>query len=65
MKKGYILHPKNRQKKNEHNTKPVPETTNPFVHHPPKSSNAILSFGTPKSSNNLITAAFIMGGPQK
>ena len=33
--------------------------------YPPKSSNAIFSSGTPKSSKVLITEAFIIGGPQK
>ena len=31
--------------------------------YPPKSSNRILSRSTPKSSNMVITAEFIIGGP--
>ena len=35
------------------------------THHPPKSSKATFSGGTPQSSHILRTAWFMSGGPQK
>lgn len=34
-------------------------------HYPPKSSKAMLSFGTPRLSSILKTASFIIGGPHR